>query len=320
MTADPRLDPDHHHLLPASQRSAAARTPAEIQAARARCSRRRVDEMAEATGNRPAVFLLELDAHRRPRAASSATGSLSLWEADLRYEVQRIASLPHTVVYVEAGYSDANSVALHRPRAQRRRRRHDPRLLHQRHPHQLDDQRGPLGQTGSRTDPRRPLHRQHGPERPRPAAHPQPASGRATRILCNPPGRGLGPRHHDHDRLRQRRRVPVDRTRRATAAAAATAARRPARSGPRGRSGWPRERRRKLGPGYPRQPLLELRRATPARRRSPAPRPAGPARPTRAPSPASRPGSASRPPTSCASRGRGQLVVGDARPRRRLAP
>ena len=31
------------------------------------------------------------------------------WEADLRYEINRIRALPHTVVYVEAGYSDANS-------------------------------------------------------------------------------------------------------------------------------------------------------------------------------------------------------------------
>ena len=38
-------------------------------------------------------------------------GSLGLWEADLRYEMNAMGALPHTVVYVEGGYSDANSHA-----------------------------------------------------------------------------------------------------------------------------------------------------------------------------------------------------------------
>jgi endoglucanase len=38
-------------------------------------------------------------------------GSLGVWEADLRYEMNAMAALPHTVVYVEGGYSDSNSVA-----------------------------------------------------------------------------------------------------------------------------------------------------------------------------------------------------------------
>jgi endoglucanase len=69
--------------------------------------RRRVNELAEAVASRPAVFLLETDGigsslciHRR--------GSLPIWEAYLRYEIRRISSLPHSVVYVEAGYSDSN--------------------------------------------------------------------------------------------------------------------------------------------------------------------------------------------------------------------
>ena len=37
------------------------------------------------------------------------TGALPYWEADIRYEVDKIASLPHTVVYVEGGYADGNS-------------------------------------------------------------------------------------------------------------------------------------------------------------------------------------------------------------------
>ncbi len=82
-------------------------TPAEVQAA-GPDFRRRVDETAEATGNRPAVFLLEVDAIGSSKCFQRE-GSLGLWEADLRYEVARISSLPHTVVYLEAGYSDANS-------------------------------------------------------------------------------------------------------------------------------------------------------------------------------------------------------------------
>jgi hypothetical protein len=70
--------------------------------------RRRVDEMAEGIARRPAVALLELDAIGSS-ACISAHGSMPQWEADLRYEVNKLAALPHTVVYVEAGYSDSNS-------------------------------------------------------------------------------------------------------------------------------------------------------------------------------------------------------------------
>jgi endoglucanase len=34
---------------------------------------------------------------------------LPYWLANVRYEVDKIASLPHTVVYVEGGYADSNS-------------------------------------------------------------------------------------------------------------------------------------------------------------------------------------------------------------------
>ncbi len=36
-------------------------------------------------------------------------GSLPAWERMLRYEVDRIASLRHAVVYIEGGYSDSNN-------------------------------------------------------------------------------------------------------------------------------------------------------------------------------------------------------------------
>ena len=70
--------------------------------------RGQIDAMAAATGNRPAVYLLEIDAIGSSKCIQKA-GSLRIWESYLRYEAKKIASLPHTVVYIEAGYSDANS-------------------------------------------------------------------------------------------------------------------------------------------------------------------------------------------------------------------
>ena len=69
---------------------------------------RRIDELAAATDRRPAVYLLELDA-LGSSACISRDGAMPAWEADLRYEINKMRALPHTVVYVEAGYSDANS-------------------------------------------------------------------------------------------------------------------------------------------------------------------------------------------------------------------
>ena len=71
--------------------------------------RRRVDEMAAATGRRPAVYLLELDAIGSSSCIAQ-NHALPQWEADLRYEMNTMEALPHTVVYVEGGYSDSNSV------------------------------------------------------------------------------------------------------------------------------------------------------------------------------------------------------------------
>lgn len=66
-----------------------------------------VNAMAAATGRRPAVFLLEVDAIGSSRCISHH-GGLHVWESLLRYEAKRMSSLPHTAVYIEAGYSDAN--------------------------------------------------------------------------------------------------------------------------------------------------------------------------------------------------------------------
>jgi endoglucanase len=71
--------------------------------------RRQVDEVVAGTGRRPVVYLLELDGIGST-ACMARHGRLSDYEALLRYEVDRFSTLPHAVVYVEAGYSDANSV------------------------------------------------------------------------------------------------------------------------------------------------------------------------------------------------------------------
>ena len=84
-------------------------TTGEIDAERPTFERQ-VDEMAAATDRRPAVFLLEIDG-LGSSACMARNGSLPAWEADLRYEAQKMAALPHTVVYLEAGYSDSNSAA-----------------------------------------------------------------------------------------------------------------------------------------------------------------------------------------------------------------
>jgi endoglucanase len=78
-----------------------------IRAHRARFERQ-VNELAAGIGARPAVVLIELDAIGSARCMERM-GSLGLWEQNLAYEIARIASLPHTVAYVEGGYSDSNS-------------------------------------------------------------------------------------------------------------------------------------------------------------------------------------------------------------------
>jgi endoglucanase len=68
--------------------------------------KRQIDAVAAGTGRHPAVFLLELDALGASSCMDAA--ARSAWEDDLRYEIDKISALPHTVVYVEGGYSDSN--------------------------------------------------------------------------------------------------------------------------------------------------------------------------------------------------------------------
>jgi endoglucanase len=69
-----------------------------------------INAIVSGTGNRPVVYLLEFDAIGSSGCIAK-TGALGAWEAALRYEVDRFATLPHAVVYVEAGYSDSNGPA-----------------------------------------------------------------------------------------------------------------------------------------------------------------------------------------------------------------
>ena len=57
---------------------------------------------------RPAVLLLEIDAIGSS-SCMARSGALPEWEADIRYEIGGVSALPHAVVYIEGGYSDASS-------------------------------------------------------------------------------------------------------------------------------------------------------------------------------------------------------------------
>jgi Glycosyl hydrolases family 6 len=108
MTADPGSIPIFNtYFLHATL--GGSPSPAQM-AAYAPLFRARVDAMAQAIDRRPAVVLLEVDGLGSTRGVQRM-GSLPQWEADLRYEINAMQALPHTVVYVEGGYSDSNSVA-----------------------------------------------------------------------------------------------------------------------------------------------------------------------------------------------------------------
>jgi endoglucanase len=70
--------------------------------------KQQVNAVVDGTGTRPVVYLLEIDGFGSS-ACIARHGALPAWESLIRYEVDRMATLPHAVVYVEAGYSDSNS-------------------------------------------------------------------------------------------------------------------------------------------------------------------------------------------------------------------
>jgi endoglucanase len=69
-----------------------------------------IQALAQATGNRPVVFLLELDAIGSSACIAKA-GLLPQWESLLKYEATTLGALPHAVAYIEGGYSDSNTPA-----------------------------------------------------------------------------------------------------------------------------------------------------------------------------------------------------------------
>ncbi len=72
--------------------------------------KRQINEMAAAIDRRPALIMAEIDA-LGSSSCIARHGGLPAWEAALKYEVDTFEALPHTAVYVEGGYSDSNSVA-----------------------------------------------------------------------------------------------------------------------------------------------------------------------------------------------------------------
>jgi hypothetical protein len=107
MTSDPGTIPifNTYFLHPVL---GACPTPKQVKAYNP-LFRARVDAMADAVARRPAVFLLELDAIGSSSCITKMH-SMPEWEADLRYEINKMRALPHTVIYVEGGYSDSNGV------------------------------------------------------------------------------------------------------------------------------------------------------------------------------------------------------------------
>jgi hypothetical protein len=71
--------------------------------------RRQITEMAAATGRHPAVFLVEIDAVGTSQCLSAA--ARTAWEGDLRFEIEQLTALPHTVVYIESGSFDEAPVS-----------------------------------------------------------------------------------------------------------------------------------------------------------------------------------------------------------------
>lgn len=71
--------------------------------------KRQIGEVAAGTGTHPAVFLLEIDAVGTSTCLTRA--ELTVWESDLRYEIEQLTALPHAVVYVEGGAADEDSAA-----------------------------------------------------------------------------------------------------------------------------------------------------------------------------------------------------------------
>ena len=195
LTADPGSIPiiSTYFLHPDVGGNCSSRS--QIRAARPRFEGN-VNEIAAATGRRPVVYLLELDGIGCSLCMAQR-GDLRDYLALFRYEVDRLGSLPHGVVYAEAGYSDGNSpaytaralnqIGVRRIRGFFTNDTHENWTINEirwaekvsRLTHGADF----IVDTAENG---------RGPKR-----NPHPRT-QGTNDLCNPPGRGLGPRLNTH--------------------------------------------------------------------------------------------------------------------------
>ena len=170
---------------------------------------RQVDEFANGIANRPAVILLELDAIGSSQCMQS-TGALPYWEGDIRYEIAKVSALPHAVVYIEGGYSDAEgpsytarvlkAVGVRRIRGFFTNDTHFEWTINEIH----------WGEAVSKLTGGAHFVVNTGENGRGPLLNADPVT-QGVEDLCNPPARGLGPRPTAPHRVRPRRCVPVDR-------------------------------------------------------------------------------------------------------------
>ncbi len=174
-------------------------TPAQVRAYMP-LFKARVNAMARATGRRPAVFLLELDAIGSSQGIARS-GALPEWEAALRYEMDVMQALPHTVVYVEGGYSDSNSVA-YTAKVLRAIGIHHIRGFFTNDTHDnwtIDEDRWASAIAARVGGTHFIVNTSSNGRGPKLNPHP---STQGVEDLCNPPGRGLGIRDTTHTGVR----------------------------------------------------------------------------------------------------------------------
>jgi endoglucanase len=120
-------------------------------------------------------------------------GGLPYWEQDIHYELSHVAALPHVVVYIEGGYADANSpsytaqvlnaVGVRSIRGFWTNDTHEDWTINEVHWAELVSRL-----TGGAHFIVNTANNGQGPLVPRNRVK------HGNEVLCNPPGRGLGPK------------------------------------------------------------------------------------------------------------------------------
>jgi endoglucanase len=151
-----------------------------------------IDALAAGIARRPAVLLLEVDGVGSTTCVAR-NGQLRVWESMLRYEATTLAALPHTVVYLEGGYSDSRNARWAARILNAAGVRgiqgfftNDTHLQWTSHEIRYGEQISRL--TGGAHFIVNTAQNGHGP-----LLNPHPST-QGVEDLCNPPGRGLGPR------------------------------------------------------------------------------------------------------------------------------